>query len=109
MRFASSMFDRYKSKLGAIDDFPTLERYLERLDLRSKFLDYAAAQGIRITPSETETFDTYMMPQIRALVGRYSKLDDEAFYRFYLEIDETLAAAMKADMSVLDTDSDTAE
>lgn len=109
MRFASSMFDRYKSKLGAIDDFPTLERYLESLDLRSKFLDYAASQGVRITPSETRTFDTYMMPQIRALVGRYSKLDDEAFYRFYLEIDETLAAAMKTDMSVLDTDSDTAE
>jgi hypothetical protein len=35
-----------------------------------------------------------MMPHILALVGRYSKLDDEAFYRFYLPIDDTIQAAM---------------
>ena len=36
----------------------------------------------------------YMMPQLKALVGRYSKLDDEAFYRFYLDIDETIKVAL---------------
>jgi hypothetical protein len=36
-----------------------------------------------------------MMPQINALVGRYSKLNDEAFYRFYLPIDDTIQAALK--------------
>ncbi len=36
-----------------------------------------------------------MMPQLKALVGRYSKLDDEAFYRFYLDIDETVKAALQ--------------
>ena len=36
-----------------------------------------------------------MMPQINALVGRYSKLDEEAFYRFYLPVDETIQAALK--------------
>jgi hypothetical protein len=36
-----------------------------------------------------------MMPQLKALVGRYSRLDDEAFYRFYLPIDETIQAALK--------------
>jgi hypothetical protein len=35
-----------------------------------------------------------MMPQINALVGRYSKLDDEAFYRFYVPIDETIQTAL---------------
>ena len=39
-------------------------------------------------------FDVYMMPQIKALVGRYSKLEDEAFYRFYLEIDDVVEAAL---------------
>ena len=34
------------------------------------------------------------MPQINALVGRYSKLDDEAFYRFYLPIDDILLSAI---------------
>jgi hypothetical protein len=35
-----------------------------------------------------------MMPQINALVGRYSKLDEEAFYRFYMPIDDTIKAAL---------------
>ena len=35
------------------------------------------------------------MPQINALVGRYSKLDDEAFHRFYLPIDVTIQTALK--------------
>ena len=35
-----------------------------------------------------------MMPHILALVGRYSKLDDEAFYRYYLPIDDTIQKAL---------------
>jgi hypothetical protein len=36
-----------------------------------------------------------MMPQIKALVGRYSKLGENAFYHQYLEVDETLMEAVK--------------
>lgn len=97
VRFASAMFDRYSRTLASIDDFPSLERYLDALDLKTRFLDYARTEGVILKPSEEADFDTYMMPQIKALVGRYSKLDDEAFYRFYLEIDETVKAALKTD------------
>ena len=95
VRFASAMFDRYSRTLASIDDFGSLERYLDALDLKSKFLDFARSEGLRMEPSEEKDFDTYMMPQIKALVGRYSKLDDEAFYRFYLDIDETVETALK--------------
>lgn len=47
-----------------------------------------------LKPSEEADFDTYMMPQVKALVGRYSRLEDEAFYRFYMEIDETIRTAL---------------
>ena len=95
VRFASAMFDRYRRTLASIDDFDSLSRYLDALDLRTKFLDYAAKEGVVLKKSEVSDFDTYMMPQIRALVGRYSKLEDEAFYRFYLKIDETIKVALK--------------
>ena len=36
-----------------------------------------------------------MMPQINGLVGRYSKVGEEAFYRFYLPIDETIQTALR--------------
>ncbi len=42
MRFASEMFDRYKSTLSGIDDFGELSEYLDGLDLAGKFLDFAA-------------------------------------------------------------------
>ena len=95
MRFASVMFDKYKSTLSAIDDFSRLEKYLQEIDLEQQFLDYAArVDGIRPAAGEWEESRSYMMPQINALVGRYSKLDEEAFYRFYLPIDDTIKAAL---------------
>ncbi len=95
VRFASAIFDRYRKTLTSIDDFDSLERYLSALDLKTKFLEYAAGEGLRLKPSEEADFDQYMMPQILALVGRYSKLDNEAFYKFYLQIDETVKKALE--------------
>ena len=95
VRFASSVFDRYRRTLTSIDDFASLEKYLDALDLKGKFLEYAEKEGLVLEKSQEADFDTYMMPQIRALVGRYSKLEDEAFYRFYLVIDETVNTALE--------------
>lgn len=95
MRFASAMFDKYKSELSSISDFGKLDRYLEGLDLASQFLNFAAEKDKLVpAPGEWKKTESYMMPQLKALVGRYSKLDDEAFYRFYLVIDETVCKAM---------------
>lgn len=101
MRFASEMFDRYKSTLSQITDFGELSSYLDGLHLDRQFLDFAKRTD-RIVPGPGEWKETeeYMMPQLKALVGRYSKLDDEAFYRFYLEIDETVKTAVENSDSI---------
>lgn len=96
MRFAQSMLDKYRVSLSEIDDFNELELYLDRLDLGSQFLEYASrVDGIRPKEGEWEESEPYLMPQIKALVGRFSKLEDEAFYRFYIPIDDTIKAALK--------------
>ena len=96
MRFAQSMLDKYRASLSEIDDFNELELYLDRLDLGSQFLEYASrVDGIRPKEGEWEESEPYLMPQIKALVGRFSKLEDEAYYRFYLPIDDTIKAALK--------------
>ena len=101
MRFASVMFDKYKSVLATIDDFGRLERYFEEIALDQQFLEYAArVDGIRPAAGEWEESRSYMMPQINALVGRYSKLDEEAFYRFYMPIDDTIKAALSSPVIV---------
>ena len=35
-----------------------------------------------------------MMPQLKALTGRFSKLEEEAFYRFYLPVDDVIQYAL---------------
>lgn len=98
MRFASAMFDRYGSTLSGISDFGELDRFLDRIDIPGQFLSYASkTDRIVPAPGEWEKSEEYMLPQLKALVGRYSKLDDEAFYRFYLVIDETFNKALSKD------------
>ena len=95
MRFAQAMFDKYRGRLSDIDDFAELERFLNQIDLGAQFLDYAArVDGLKPKEGEWEATRSYMMPQLKALVGRFSKLDNEAFYRFYLPIDDTIQAAL---------------
>ena len=96
VRFASAMFDKYKMQLAKISDFESLTRYLEDINVEQQFLDYAASSdGIRPAAGEWVKSKSYMMPQINGLVGRYSKVGEEAFYRFYLPIDETIQTAIK--------------
>ena len=96
VRFASAMFDKYKGELAEIEDFDKLAAYLESIDLDSQFLEFAdRVDGIRPAKGEWTESRVYMMPQINALVGRYSKLNDEAFHRFYIPIDDNIQTALK--------------
>lgn len=96
VRFASAMFDKYKSELVKISDFNVLSGYLKQIDLEHQFLDYASrVDGIKAKPEEWEITKSYMMPQINGLVGRYSKVGEEAFYRYYLPIDDTIQKALE--------------
>lgn len=96
VRFASAMFDKYKGELAEIEDFDKLTAYLESIDLDSQFLEFAdRVDGIRPAKGEWAESRVYMMPQINALVGRYSKLNDEAFHRFYIPIDDNIQTALK--------------
>lgn len=96
MRFAQSMFDKYREALAGIDDFDRLDSYLDQIDVASQFIEYASrVDDIKPEEGEWEETEAYLLPQLKALVGRFSKLGDEAFYRFYLPIDDTIQAALK--------------
>ena len=95
MRFASSIFDTYRASLSKIDDFSRLDRWMDEVNVERQFLDYAAkVENLKPAAGEWEETKWYMMPQVKALIGRYSKLQDEAFYRFYHPIDNELQTAI---------------
>ena len=96
MRFASEYFDHHLSELSSIDSFDELTRYLDSAGLERKFLEFAKRRdGIEPAPGEWEQSREYSLVRIKALVGRYSKLGDAAFYYYWLEVDDTYHCAMK--------------
>ncbi len=96
MRFASAMFDRYARRLSAIDSFEEMDKFLEGVNLKVEFPAYARKQdGIRCTEAEWDASAPYLVPQLKALISRYSKLGENAFYRYYLPVDTTVEVAMK--------------
>ena len=96
MRYASAFFDGHKAELSSIDTYDALLKYLDDAGLESGFLRFAAEKdGIKPeNVAEWKESAEYMMPQIRALIGRYSKLGDKAYYHIFLEIDETYKKAL---------------
>lgn len=104
VRFSTRMNDRYHDRLAGIGDFVSLNELLDEICSESRFLEYAESQGVNGTASEWESMKGYIMTQVRALTGRYSALDDEAFYRIFLEIDQIYQAALADDSPVVPAD-----
>ena len=97
MRFASWYFDTHKAELSSIDNFDDLVRYLDKASLDRSFRQFAASKD-GIEPASREQWEQtvpYLMTQVRALVGRYSKLGDQAFYHLYLDYDTVIEEALK--------------
>ena len=69
MRFASAVFDRYRSELSQIEDFASLQSWLDSHKMDQQFLKYAAKQGLKPEPGEWEETSSYMMPQVNALAA----------------------------------------
>ena len=98
MRFASAYFDSHREELSRIDDYDALLRYLDGAGLERQFLAFAKSRdGLVPKGDEWASDKQYMMTQVRALVGRYSKLGDKAYYHLYLQTDDTFKAAMATD------------
>ncbi|MBR5076007.1 MAG: PDZ domain-containing protein [Bacteroidales bacterium] len=96
MRFASAFFDTHRRELSEIDDYGRLLAYLGRAGLERQFLAFAKDRdGLVPEKDEWETDRQYVMTQVQALVGRYSKLGDKAYYHLFLQTDDCFKAAMQ--------------
>ena len=95
MRFASEVFDRYTARISAIDNFDQMDRFLSGLNLKVEFPAFARKKdGIPCTEAEWDNTASYLLPQLHALIARYSKLGENAFYKYYLPVDNTVEVAL---------------
>ena len=97
MRFASTVFDKYTARLSSIDNYADMDRFLDGLNLKVEFPAFAKSKdGIKCTEAEWDSSAPYLVPQLKALVSRYSKLGENAFYKYYLPVDDTVSKALEA-------------
>ncbi len=95
MRFASWICDRYGARLRNIDNYPDMDRFLSSVNWKVEFPAYARRQdGIGCTEAEWDESAPYLLPQLKALVARYSKLGENAFDKYYLPVDNTVTEAL---------------
>lgn len=95
VRFASDWFDKHKAEINNIKTYAQLESYIRSANLERAFLSFAESRDkLKCTESQWDKTKLYLMPQINALVGRYSPLGENAFYRLYLPIDDTVQKAL---------------
>jgi carboxyl-terminal processing protease len=95
MRFASAVFDRNAARLREIDSFESMDRFLKNINLKVEFPAFTAKEGIRCTEAEWDESEPYLLPQLKALISRYSRLGENAFYKYYLPVDYTVENAVE--------------
>ena len=95
VKYANRLADRHRAALREIRDLPALERFLSGIDLKRDFIAYTTSQGVAPTPQEWEISGETLLIQIRALIGRNTPMQDDAFYPIYLQLDNVVEAALK--------------
>jgi carboxyl-terminal processing protease len=94
-KYANMVADRYRARLREIHDLPTLNRFLDGLNLKEGFIAYAKERGVVPTAEDWAISGELILVQLRALIGRNTPMNDAAFYPIYLSTDNVLEAALK--------------
>ena len=92
--FVLNYTDMNREKINGITDFKELDDFLKTQNIFDKFLTYAARNGVNVKSNELAEAKQILEPQLLALIGRNTPLDDEGFYPYYQRIDLTLQVAI---------------
>lgn len=93
VKYASEAADKYRSELRDVASLDELNALLDSMDLESGFLAYLRLREVTVDMEQWRVSRQFVLTQLRALVGRYSSLDDNAFYPILAEIDNVIQAA----------------
>ena len=100
LRFASRTFDLHKRELSSIGDYSSLETFFDKIDLPAAFLRYAASDGVVPDGREWEESREYILPLLKALLARYTKMGEKAYYKMLLPVDNAVMVALTATSKV---------
>lgn len=90
VKFSIEMSDKYRKELQKVSNLDELNKLLDSMDLERNFRKYLSRASISVDEKQWTISHDIFMTQIRAMIGRYSKLEDEAFYPIISEIDNVI-------------------
>ncbi|OJV21467.1 MAG: hypothetical protein BGO30_01845 [Bacteroidetes bacterium 41-46] len=99
-RLSSELADIYRSQLRNINNLQDLKKFLNSIDIERKFLEYAASRNLVPTKEEWALSGKIIVTQLKALLGRYSPLDDNAYYPIISDIDNVIQVASGRGLTV---------
>lgn len=90
VKFSIEISDIYRKELQAVNSLDELNGLLDSMDLERRFRQYLKKASIPVNKEQWSVSEEIFMTQIRAMIGRYSKLEDAAFYPIISEIDNVI-------------------
>ena len=93
VKYSSEVADRYRKQLRRATTLDSLITLLDSMGLEDGFLDYLSRQGVSVDRDQWKISGEIVLTQLRALIGRYSPLDDNAFYPLIAPIDNVIVEA----------------
>ncbi len=93
VKFAIAIADKYRNQLRGVSNMDQLNTLLSQMNIESNFKSYITDKGLKIKNNEWNISKEVIMTQLRAMIGRYSQMDDMAFYPIIAEIDNVIKVA----------------
>ncbi|MDR3184676.1 MAG: S41 family peptidase [Prevotellaceae bacterium] len=94
-RYAIHFSDLHRTEINKIKTLDDLRKFFASFDLPQRFAEYAARQGVKPKPAALNQCKHLIENYLKAYIGRNTSLDDEGFYPFLSNIDNTLTRAIK--------------
>ena len=90
VKYSNVLADRYRGELREVKDFEDLEKLISKIDLEGGFLEFAKKSGVVPKKGEWKESKEVIIQQLCGLFGRFSVLDDNAFYPYLLKVDNVV-------------------
>ena len=93
-RYTMSYSDKHRAELNAVHTLPELDSYFESdKTLFDDFVRYAASNGVHPKPGDLDESRDLLVSYLKAYIGRNTDLEDNAFFYYFLPLDDTYIRA----------------
>lgn len=94
VKYANRVVDTHRSQVHACTTMKELDAFLGSLNIKADFLKYSAENGATAQPGDWAISGDILETQIKAFIGRYTPMGDNAFYSIWMDIDKTAQKAI---------------